>query len=268
MNIMQLKRIIEGALLAAGEPLTLDRIAKLFAEDERPSEKDLQVLLEDLASDYKDRAYELSRVSSGYRLQVRADLAPWISKLWEERPPRYSRALLETLALIAYRQPITRAEIEEIRGVVVSTSIMKTLLEREWVKVVGQRDVPGKPALYATTKQFLDYFNLQSLSQLPILTDIHELETMAANLTLPLSNPDIDKVAEEAAVEAEPASEQIIAENVESMVAEKIDEPISEQIAAPMVEQLIEQTSESSSELIADTANDELTATVTAEEEN
>ena len=182
MNIDHMKRIIEGALMAAGEPVTLERLQNLFAEEEKPNIKDLRALLENLASDYADRAIEIKEVASGYRFQVKAELSPWMMKLWEERPPRYSRALLETLALIAYRQPITRAEIEDVRGVVVSTGIMKTLTEREWVKVVGHRDIPGRPALYATTKQFLDYFNLKTLEQLPTLSQLQEIDALEASL--------------------------------------------------------------------------------------
>lgn len=176
MSSEQIKRILEGALMASDEPLSIERLQKLFPEDQQPGVKELRGILNNLAQDYSGRAIELQEVASGYRFQVQADLAPWISKLWEGRPPRYSRALMETLALIAYRQPITRAEIEEVRGVAVSTQIIKTLMEeREWIRVVGHRDLPGKPALYATTKQFLDYFNLQSLEQLPTLQQIKEI---------------------------------------------------------------------------------------------
>ena len=163
-----LVQILEGALLAAGEPLSVQRMALLFEEKER----------------CEDRGYELVQVASGYRFQVRQDLATWVGRLWQERPARYSRALMETLSLIAYRQPITRGEIEEIRGVAVSTNIIKTLLEREWVRVVGHRDVPGRPAMYATTRQFLDYFNLKSLDQLPPLAEIKELDNLSGELAL------------------------------------------------------------------------------------
>jgi segregation and condensation protein B len=175
MNPEQLKRIIEGLLLAAGEPLSIERLQKLF-EPEVLSTKELREALQSLAQDCAEKAIELKEVAGGFRFQVRTDLSPWIIKLWEERPPRYSRALMETLALIAYRQPITRSEIEDVRGVVVSTGIMKTLLEREWVRVVGYREVPGRPALFGTTKQFLDYFNLQSLDQLPTLQQLKALD--------------------------------------------------------------------------------------------
>ena len=177
-----LVQIIEGALMAAGEPLSLQRISQLFDEFDRPGNDDLKQALAEVAERCDDRGYELVHVASGNRFQVRQNLSTWGGRIWQERPPRYSRALLETLSLIASRQPITRGEIEEIRGVAVSTNIIKTLQEREWVRVVGHRDVPGKPAMYATTRQFLDYFNLKSLEELPPLADIKELDNLSGNL--------------------------------------------------------------------------------------
>ncbi len=177
-----LTNILEGALLAAGQPLPLERIAELFEEWERPARTEILAALVLLKSACEGRGIELVEVASGWRYQVRQEMAPWVGRLWEERPVRYSRALLETLALIAYRQPVTRAEIEEVRGVVVSTSIIKTLLEREWVRVVGHREVPGRPALFATTKRFLDYFNLKGLDDLPTLADLRDLEAVGASL--------------------------------------------------------------------------------------
>ena len=179
-----LVQILEGALLAAGEPLSVQRMALLFEENERPSKDDIRAAIKLVEERCEDRGYELVQVASGYRFQVRQDLAVWVGRLWQERPARYSRALMETLSLIAYRQPITRGEIEEIRGVAVSTNIIKTLLEREWVRVVGHRDVPGRPAMYATTRQFLDYFNLKSLDQLPPLAEIKELDNLSGELAL------------------------------------------------------------------------------------
>jgi len=178
MDEQKLKNIVEAALLAAGEPLSLDRLLGLFPEDQHPERDALRQALAALDEECASRGIELKEVGSGFRFQVRSELADWVGKLWEERPPRYSRALLETLALIAYRQPITRAEIEEIRGVTVSTHIMKTLQEREWVRVVGHRDVPGKPAMYATTRDFLDYFNLKSLDELPTLAEIRDIDRL------------------------------------------------------------------------------------------
>jgi segregation and condensation protein B len=182
MNQKKIKDIVEGALLAAGRPLTLEQLGLLFAEDERPDPKMLQGAVDALAADYADRAIELKEVGSGFRIQVRGSVALWVQRLWEERPTRYSRALLETLALIAYRQPITRAEIEDVRGVSISTSIMKTLQDREWIRIVGYRDVPGRPAMYGTTKQFLDYFGVKSLDELPTLAELRDIDALTPQL--------------------------------------------------------------------------------------
>ena len=187
-----LVQILEGALLAAGEPLSVQRMTLLFEENERPSKDEIKAAIKSVEERCEGRGYELVHVASGYRFQVRQDLAQWVGRLWQERPARYSRALMETLSLIAYRQPITRGEIEEIRGVAVSTNIIKTLLEREWVRVVGHRDVPGRPAMYATTRQFLDYFNLKSLDQLPPLAEIKELDNLSGELGLETPQPDGD----------------------------------------------------------------------------
>lgn len=194
MNQQQLKNIIEATLLTAGRPLSIDQLLTLFTSDEMPSRDEIRKVLTDLEEDFTQRGVELKQVSSGFRIQVRQDLAPWISRLAEERPIRYSRASLETLALIVYRQPITRAEIEDVRGVAVSTSIMKTLLERNWIKVVGHREVPGKPALYGTTRQFLDYFNLKSLSEMPPLAEIRSIDDIQRDLNLNLIQQE-DEVA-------------------------------------------------------------------------
>jgi segregation and condensation protein B len=184
MEPHQIKRIIEAALLAASHPLTLPQISGLFDELEMPPQEELAKALEALQADCAGRGIELVEVASGFRYQVCQDVHPFVSRLWAERQSRYSRALLETLSLIAYRQPITRAEIEQIRGVAVSTNIIRTLEERDWVRVVGYRDLPGKPALFGTTKQFLDYFNLKSLDQLPPLSEIRDLEEMDPQLAL------------------------------------------------------------------------------------
>jgi len=178
----KVKMIIEGLLLAAGRPLPLESIAAVFNEEERPENDELLGVLSRIDEECGDRGFELTKVASGYRFQVKQELAEWVGKLWEERPPRYTRALLETLALVAYRQPITRGDIEEIRGVAVSSNIIRTLLDREWIRVVGQRDVPGRPSMFATTKQFLDYFNLESLQQLPALSEIRDIDGGAKDL--------------------------------------------------------------------------------------
>jgi len=177
-DIAQLKRIFEAAMLGAGQPLSVAQLAALFDDQESPPHEDIARALEELQQDAADRGVELVEVASGFRYQVREDVHGWVSRLWTERQTRYSRALLETLALIAYRQPITRAEIEQIRGVGVASSIVKTLEEREWVRVVGYRDLPGKPALFGTSKAFLDYFNLKSLDQLPPLSEIRDIEDL------------------------------------------------------------------------------------------
>ena len=184
MPIEQLKAIIEAALLAASQPLTVAQLGDLFVEEDQVDREQLARALEALAEDCSGRGVELKEVASGFRYQVRQDVHPWVTRMWSEKPSRYSRALLETLALIAYRQPITRPEIEQIRGVVVSSNIIKTLEEREWVRVVGYRDVPGKPALFGTSRSFLDYFNLKSLDELPPLAEIREIEDFDPQLTL------------------------------------------------------------------------------------
>ncbi len=178
LDIRHIRNIVDAALLAADTPLTVERLVKLFAAGELPPEEPRAAIREALASleaDLEMRGYELKRVASGYRYQVRQDLSLWVSRLWEERPPRYSRALMETLALVAYKQPVTRGDIEQVRGVSVSQNIMRTLLERGWIRVVGVREVPGRPSMYGTTRAFLDYFNLKSLSELPPLDEIKAL---------------------------------------------------------------------------------------------
>lgn len=185
-----LEQIIEGALMAAGQTLSVDRLQGLFEEGQEPSKERILIILERIGEKCDNRGYELKKVATGYRFQVAQDLGKWVSRLWEEKPQRYSRALLETLSIIAYRQPCTRGEIEDVRGVAVSSHITKTLVEREWIQVVGHRDVPGRPAMFATTKMFLDYFNLSSLDQLPTLEEIQEMTD--ANHALELE----DKVEE------------------------------------------------------------------------
>lgn len=188
----ELKNIIEAALLVAGEPLTIDKMLSLFAEDSRPTREEVHAVVDVLRDECEPRGIELKQIDRGYRFQTREKYAPWIARLSEERPLKYSRALLETLAIIAYRQPVTRGEIEDIRGVAVSTDIIKTLLGREWIKQVGVRDVPGKPALYGTTRGFLEHFNLTSLDSLPPLAELRDINRIAAelNLQLPIEGDD------------------------------------------------------------------------------
>jgi segregation and condensation protein B len=173
---VEIKRIVEALLFAANRPMTCKQIQQVFPELEQPELKEIEAAIDEIAEDYRQRPIELKQVASGYRFQVRQELARWVSRLFEEKPPRYSRALLETLAIIAYRQPVTRGDIEDIRGVSVSSSIIQTLLEREWIRVIGHKEVPGRPGLYATTKQFLDYFNITGLHQLPTLQEILDLD--------------------------------------------------------------------------------------------
>lgn len=192
---MNLKALLEAILLAAAKPLSEDQLLNLFEEEERPPLGVLREALNELQSECETRGVELIQVASGYRLQVKQKWVPWVSKLWDEKPQKYSRALLETLALIAYRQPITRGEIEDIRGVAVSTSIFKTLLEdREWIRMVGHKEVPGRPALFATTKAFLDYFGLENLQALPSLPDIMNLETTNVELLEQALQPSVEEI--------------------------------------------------------------------------
>ncbi len=216
-DLEKIKQIIEGLLLTAGKPLTLDKIAEIFTKDELPERDVLKTAMEEIDKSCEGRGFELKKVASGYRLQVRQELSDWIGRLWEEKPQRYSRALLETLAIIAYRQPITRGDIEKIRGVAVSSSIVRTLLERDWVRVVGHRDVPGRPAMYASTRAFLDYFNLQNLNELPALTDIRDMEGLNEELTLEEDKPEGNVL--EFQVVADDDNEVIVADEEELAAA-------------------------------------------------
>ena len=183
MNQDQLKNIIEAALMTIDTPRNVNQLMALFEEDDdKPEKEDIRAALEQLQEDYSSRGIELKEVASGYRFQVKTDYAPWVNRLFQDRPQRYSRAFMETLAIIAYRQPITRSEIEDIRGVSVYTGIIKSLQEREWIRVVGHRDLPGKPELLATTREFLDYFNLKKLSELPPLSEIKDYDQLNPDL--------------------------------------------------------------------------------------
>lgn len=198
-----LKCVLEAVLLAAGEPLDRAALAAVFEEAERPDDNALSQALAELGEDYAERGLELKEVASGFRIQVREEVNGWVARLWEERPQRYSRAMLETLALIAYRQPITRGEIEEVRGVSVRSNIIRTLQEREWIRVVGHRDVPGKPALFGTTRAFLDYFNLSSLDDLPSLAEIRDMDSLEPELDLEPRADDGDTDDDGGATDAE-----------------------------------------------------------------
>lgn len=202
MNIDKLKQILEAVLLAAGEPVSLERVRDLFQNEEtKPSTSELRAAFAALSEECVSRGVELREVASGFCYQAKSEFSPWVKNLWQEKAPRYSRALLETLAIIAYRQPITRSEIEEIRGVAVSTQTVKTLLDREWVRVLGQREVPGRPSIYGTTKQFLDHFNLTHLEQLPALREITDLDAVANGLSNFLPAEMVDVIDESTASE-------------------------------------------------------------------
>jgi len=223
----QLERILEAILLAAGQPLSHAQLASLFNDEERPPGGEISRALEKIGNDCSKRGVELKKVASGYRFQVRQDFNEWVSRLWKERPQRYSRALLETIALIAYRQPITRAEIEAVRGVSVSTNIIRTLQEREWIRVVGHRDVPGKPALFGTTHAFLDAFNLQNLDDLPTLAEIRDMESLVPELQF-----DGPPRVSAAPVEIEDGEDLAEANGDDAPGAEAEDDPDAEQESA------------------------------------
>lgn len=232
-----LYRILEGALLSAGEALTVERMQSLFDEDDMPEKAEILEALENIKGRNASRGFELVEVASGWRFQVLPDLAPWINRLWEEKPQKYSRAILETLALIAYRQPITRGDIEEVRGVAVSSHIIKTLAEREWIKVVGHRDVPGRPSLFATTKVFLDYFGLKSLEDLPSLSELKDFDGFNKGLDLQVDE-ESEQIAEaKEANEAEVSSEnqmddldlvESAAQSPEEAQHSELDDPLNE----------------------------------------
>ena len=240
MNEHDLKHIIEATLLAAGRPVTSQQLLELFDERERPTTEQLTAALELLAGEYAPRGIELIEVASGWRIQVRPRAADFVSRLWQERPSRYSRALLETLALIAYRQPITRSEIEEIRGVSISSTIMRTLQERSWIRIVGHREVPGRPELLGTTREFLDYFGLRSLDQLPTLAELKDVETIGVQLELPAGDESeaeadadagaLDAAAQESDAQSEDAASGEEGEDPDSsasLVAAEEQEPRS-----------------------------------------
>jgi len=222
MEAQQLKNVIEAALLAAGRPLDVEQIRDLFDDYDRPTAADVRASIADLCADYEDRGLQLVEVASGWRAQVRSDYSGPVSRLWQERPMKYSRALLETLALIAYRQPITRAEIEDVRGVAVNPNIVRTLSERGWIRVVGHREVPGRPELLGTTRDFLDYFGLKSLDQLPTLVQLKDMDNLGVQLEFGDAEGEATVAAEEAPVEA-PALDVAADPTAEDAVADKLD---------------------------------------------
>ncbi|ALM51490.1 SMC-Scp complex subunit ScpB [Halomonas huangheensis] len=236
MSVMEapdaLDDILEAALLAAGEPLGLDRLEVLFDDHERPPRKAMREAIERLAERHVRGAMELIETASGYQLRIRPRLANWVSRLWDERPQRYSRALLETLALIAYRQPVTRGDIEDVRGVAVSGSIMRTLLDRGWVRVVGHRDVPGRPAVYATTRSFLDDFGLKTLDELPPMHELKQFETFELEEDMP---PPPSPLLEQADEDGEPHQETEAAEHTEGK-SRSLDDELGELPEVPDID--------------------------------
>lgn len=237
MEIIKLKNILEAVLLTTDRPLTVPQMEVLFAMDQdQPTRDEIRKALHELETDYADKSMELKQVASGYRIQVKQDYSTWVSRLWEEKPARYSRALLETLALIAYRQPITRGEIEEVRGVSVSSSIIKTCLEREWIRVLGHKDVPGKPSLYGTTKEFLDYFNLKSLDQLPTLAEIKDLDQIHPELAL-----EEESQQQDATDAGDESGTEAVADSDSDAGSDRIDAELEEEASQEMEAEEIEQ---------------------------
>lgn len=234
MEKESLARVLEAAIMAYQAPLSLEKMQQLFEEAQAPTVNELQAALSYLAEQCQERGVELLEVASGYRFQSKQEYAPWLVKLWEEKPQRYSRATLETLVLIAYRQPITRAEIEEIRGVSVSSYIIKSMLEREWIRLVGHRDVPGKPSLFGTTKKFLDYFNLTSLNDLPTLAEVQDLDFLGQHLQEELnlefepaamSGAPMKSESEDSVTETDNQIEQAVEASTEKSEIDVIPEP-------------------------------------------
>ena len=270
-----LSRVLEGAILASGEAVSLDKLLTLFDEDKRPSKSLLTSTLESIRDTQHDRGFVLKQVASGWRFEVCDDLAPWVNRLWDERPQKYSRALLETIALVAYRQPLTRGDIEDVRGVAVSSHIIKTLLERDWVKVVGHRDVPGRPALYATTRQFLDYFGLKSLDELPSLGELQDIDSLSEKLELdgganesvePEQDSTGDASAEVVETQDEVSEEPVIDVSLDdsSVLESEPEIDLLGDIVSPVVEddnnEAVENTADANSALSEDEDNTILSA--------
>lgn len=241
MDQKEIKHFVEAALLAAGRPLKVAQILDLFDGRSTPEASMVRDAIKELNADYEERGIAIAEVASGFRMQLKASMADRLQKLWEERPPRYSRALFETLALIAYRQPMTRGEIEEIRGVAVSSNIMRSLMEREWVRVVGHRDVPGRPAMFGTTRLFLDYFGLKKLEDLPPLADLSDWESLRVQLDLPAVDEDVSPMP--------PAPSN----DLPALTAEAADEPLDEEN--------VDEDALAEAEALADSGFEELVAT-------
>lgn len=240
--LAKVQQILEAALMSQQSPMTINQLAKLFDDEERPNNQTLKLALENLQQACVERGVELKEVANGYRYQAKQEFAAYLGKLWEEKPPRYSRAFLETLALIAYRQPITRAEIEDIRGVTVSSNIIRTLIERGWVEEIGHRDVPGRPTLLGTTKTFLDYFNLKALSELPSLQELEDLDLAGSELEKQMELLFAEQ--KQALIDADNAAADIIEEEIERYPIEMIDETEIELEIAALENKALAQTTE------------------------
>jgi segregation and condensation protein B len=274
----KLQCIIEGALLAAGKPVPLEKLQELFLEGEKPEPAQFDEVLVTLGESCAGRGFELKKVASGYRLQVKQEYSEWVSRLWEEKPQKYSRAVMETLSIIAYRQPITRGDIEKIRGVAVSTQIVQTLLEHEWVRVVGYRDVPGRPAMYATTKQFLDYFNLSALEELPALAEIRDLQSANRELSLDedkpvgriIEFPEVDATADDSAIDEAELAAAAIGTRPISEILSDVDNKLAQAreagIELPVNFDALEESEDGSEAAGGSTAEERLPEELTAEE--
>jgi segregation and condensation protein B len=263
MEINKIKNILEAVLLAAERSLTVVQLEALFElDEERPTRDEIRQALHEMADDYESRGFELKQVASGFRLQVRQEFSTWVGRLWEEKPARYTRALLETMALIAYRQPITRGEIEEVRGVSVSSNIIKTLLERDWIKVLGHKDVPGKPTLYGTTKEFLDYFNLQKLDQLPTLAEIKDLDSIHPELAL---DEDVAKDSDDPGTDDSDTDDANLNEGPDDGLNDNLNDGMDEDGQIPSYDN--EEQSSAASDDVDDVAMDDITADDTTEDD-
>ncbi len=257
MESAKLKNILEAVLATADRPLTVPQMEQLFTLDEdQPTRDEIRKALHDMEQEFAERSMEIKQVANGYRMQVKQDYAQWVGRLWEEKPARYSRALLETLALIAYRQPITRGEIEEVRGVSVSSNIIKTLLEREWIRVLGHKDVPGKPSLYGTTKEFLDYFNLKSLDQLPTLAEIKDLDQIHPELALE-EDTEGEQAAGAETTDAQAETDADLSDDAQQAEATEAADEIAQQ---DVTENVSAETQTDAEDSIDDSAEQELEA--------
>jgi segregation and condensation protein B len=245
MDQVEIKHFIEAALLAAGRPLNIDQLQGLFDGRTAPEKSEIRAAIAALNVEYEDRGITVAEVASGFRMQIKPTMADRLQKLWEERPPRYSRALFETLALIAYRQPITRGEIEEVRGVSVSPNIIRTLMERDWVRVVGHRDVPGRPEMFGTTKLFLDYFSLKKLDDLPPLADLSDWESLRVQLNLPeveetQGTDDSSENIEIPVLQPQGTDEEPGADDIPELTLEESPEDLPEESSGSAVEEIEE----------------------------